>query len=397
MYQFCRKNFRPAYGKLSLLTSFFPTAPVAALTATATRKTCRLIQESISLRNPVLVSASPDRPNIYLGSFKCSSSGYEKLCEILQPYVDELCEKKTNMPMTLIYFRSLEECGESFLIFSSKMGALQYYPAGAEPISSNRLFAQYHAHYPSSDKEALIKGLISGALPTRVIFATIAFGMGIDLPNIRKVVHVGLPSTMEEYLQEVGRAGRDGLYAEALTFYDAYSVRKQPHGRGVQDDIIKLVTRNDICKREVVLEYFGHKTNYQHNPVHLCCDFHKSCCSCIDCQKVESDVDIKNVDNQEAPSSAALLQPVRALSDKAKDLLRRRLFRYRESLGCSRSCVGSVSYSSGFSIELINESIKLCDYMDSVQAIEQHLPVFSKDHAKVIYNLIEDVNVEDII
>ena len=171
------------------------------------------------------------------------------------------------------------------------------------------------------DKEALIKGLISGALPTRVIFATIAFGMGIDLPNIRKVVHVGLPSTMEEYLQEVGRAGRDGLYAEALTFYDAYSVRRQPHGRGVQDDIIKLVTRNDICKRKVVLEYFGHKLNYQHNPVHLCCDFHKSC-SCIDCQKVESDVDIKNVVNQEAPSSAALLQPVRALSDKAKDLLR---------------------------------------------------------------------------
>ena len=59
------------------------------------------------------MSASPDRPNIYLGSFKCSSSGYEKLCEILQPHVDELCEKKTNVQMTLFYFRSLEECGES--------------------------------------------------------------------------------------------------------------------------------------------------------------------------------------------------------------------------------------------------------------------------------------------
>lgn len=366
--------------------------PFVALTATDTKKTCWLIQESACLRNPVLVSATPDRPNIYLASFKCAATGYDKLCEILQPFLNELCTRKINMPMTLFYFRSLEECGQSFLIFANKMGAQQYFPVGAKQKASNRLFAQYHAHYPSSEKENLIKALTSQVSPTRVIFATIAFGMGIDLPNIRKVIHVGLPNTMEEYFQEVGRAGRDGQYAEALTFYDSYNIRKHPHG--VQNDMIQLVTCMDRCKREMVLNYFGHKSEHKHNPLHLCCDFHKSICTCTDCESSETVADVKHDDVES--SSQPTLQVVRELSNNAKNVLRERLFHYRESLGSSRSCVGSVSFSTGFSIDLINESVKHCEYMDSVEAIEQHLPVFCKEHAEVIFSLIEEVSADDI-
>lgn len=347
---FYRATFRPAYGQLSVLTSFFPMVPFVALTATATKKTCRLIEESLCLRNTAFVSATPDRPNIYLASFKCAETGYDKLCKILQPFLDELCSKKINMPMTLFYFRSLEECGQSFLIFASQMGAQQYFPVGAEPKASNRLFAQYHARYPSGEKEDLIKALTSQVSPTRVIFATIAFGMGIDLPNIRKVIHVGLPNTMEEYFQEVGRAGRDGQYAEALTFYDSYNVRKHPHG--VHNDMIELVTCKDRCKREIVLNYFGHKSEHQHNPLHLCCDFHKSICTCPECESSKAAVDVKHAEVE--LSNQPTRQAVRKLSDNAKNVLRKRLLHHRESLGSSRSCVGSVSFSTGFSIDLIN-------------------------------------------
>ena len=94
-------------------------------------------------------------------------------------------------------------------------------------------------------------------------------------------------------------------------------------------------------------------------------------------------MDTRNFNNQVKKSSAASLQPVRIFSDKAKDLLRQRLFHFTLE-----------SYSSSFSTQLINENVKLGEYMDSVQAIEQHLPVFSKDHAnKVIYNLIRGNNI----
>jgi len=120
------------------------------------------------------------------------------------------------MPLTLIYGK-LETISDCFLRFTEETGKEQYFLTSAEPLAKNRLFNQYHAQYPEHDRKRIVDELVNGTLTHRVLFVTVAFGIVIDCNTIRKipVVHIGVPYTMEEYCQEVRRAGRDGLPARA--------------------------------------------------------------------------------------------------------------------------------------------------------------------------------------
>ncbi|CAH3124769.1 unnamed protein product, partial [Porites lobata] len=86
------------------------------------------------------------------------------------------------------------------------------------------LFTQYHAQYPESERSRIVEELVQGTSTHRVLFVTIAFGLGIDCNDIRRVVHIGVPYSMEDYCQEVGRAGRDGLPARADIYYNSYDI-----------------------------------------------------------------------------------------------------------------------------------------------------------------------------
>ena len=126
--------------------------------------------------------------------------------------------------LLLCVYGTLDVCAESFLYFCNVVGENQYFPFEALPKSENRLFSQYHAEYPQHEKGKLISGLINNTCKARVLFVTVAFGIGVDVPSIRRE-HIGVPRMMEEYFQEVGRAGRDGLPAVATIYYNRYDLR----------------------------------------------------------------------------------------------------------------------------------------------------------------------------
>ena len=84
----------------------------------------------------------------------------------------------------------------------------QYYPSTAQPLARNRLFSQYHTQYPEHvERNCIVEELLKETGTHRILFATIAFGLGIDCNNVKHVIHIGVPYTMEDYCQEAGRAG----------------------------------------------------------------------------------------------------------------------------------------------------------------------------------------------
>ena len=107
------------------------------------------------------------------------------------------------------------------------LGSAQYYPEGAPPIPENQIFAQYHAPQTAVMKSLIIKELSSNSPKIRVVFATVAMGMGVDIPTIRHIIHIGPPRTIREYVQETGRAGRDGSKSKAVLYYDNHAILPQ--------------------------------------------------------------------------------------------------------------------------------------------------------------------------
>jgi superfamily II DNA or RNA helicase len=99
-------------------------------------------------------------------------------------------QQKIAYPLTIIYI-SLRLCGFAYKLFEHVLGIEQYFPSGATSIPANRLFAQFHSAQTNQMKEEILKQLCSGKSTVRVVFATVAIGMGVDIPDIRQVVHIG--------------------------------------------------------------------------------------------------------------------------------------------------------------------------------------------------------------
>ena len=212
-YKFRGHNFREDYSKLGTLSSVFPTARIVAMIATATKEYQTTIIQSLNMKDPKCVTANPDRANIFYEVLQRPSylkqSKVHQFEEMLSPIADELKTLNVKMPVTIIY-SSLYLCGVGYAFLDRKLGDHQFYPIGAPQIPQNRLFAQFHSPQTDKMKSEIITSIVKESCPQRVIFATVAFGMGVDSPCVERVVHFGFPRTMESFFQESGRAGRDG-------------------------------------------------------------------------------------------------------------------------------------------------------------------------------------------
>ena len=362
--------------------------PIMALTATATQSKREKIINSIGLQHPCIVEVNPDRKNILFASCPRPCAKEDRVA-VLAPYVEELKEKRSTMPLT-IFYGDLEGCAESFLYFSSQLGESQYEPPGAEKVAKNRLFTQYHAQYPKHEQERIMEELVNNKSKHRVFFVTIAFGIGIDCPNIRRVIHLGVPYTMEEYFQEAGRAGRDDLPAEAIIFYNSYDTSKAK--RGLQDCMVKFVKSTSDCKRNIILQYFGYHAPKRSDGGHNCCDYHRNICTCeLHLCKSSSNEKQATVSEGEQHGSTAVTASTVSVSNEQRDLFRQELLCYRDSLGSSRSCVGSISLSTGFSLELIDMAVSNMEQLDSLESIISALPCFSLDNVNIIFDIRNSV------
>ena len=284
MFFFNRGNdFRTDYAKLGVLCALFPNVPVVAMTATASQTDIKCIQAVLGLKKCKCIIANPDRKNIFYRKLFRSGKDVDAVTAILEPIAKDLLQDKNDYPLTIVYI-TLRLCGFAYKLFEHILGSEQYFPTGSATVPENRLFAQFHASQTDQMKTEILKQLCSGKSVVRVVFATVAIGMGVDIPNIRNVIHISPPCTVKAYFQETGRAGRDGKPSSACLYYNNREIAK--NRMGMQDDMRHFCRTDNECLRRLLLKSLDYKQDILVEPSHLCCSVCENECECSLCLEI---------------------------------------------------------------------------------------------------------------
>ena len=247
-------DFRPEYTQLGTLKQRFPHIPVMALTATADRITRDDIAQQLHIPEAKLFISSFDRPNISLNVVQ-GSTGRQKLRHIVQ-------------------FINLHR-DESGIIYCLRRKDTEKMAAELTRLGISAM--PFHAGMSVSEKQHVQRAFLNDDI--RVVCATIAFGMGIDKSNVRYVIHSNMPRNIESYYQEIGRAGRDGLPADALLFYnygDVVTLQQFALQSGqVQINMDKLrlmqqFAESGVCRRRILLNYFNERFDHDCHNCDVC-------------------------------------------------------------------------------------------------------------------------------
>ncbi|WEJ62694.1 DNA helicase RecQ [Thiomicrorhabdus lithotrophica] len=249
-------DFRPEYRQMGALREWFSQVPFIALTATADRATRQDIIDKLQFHQPKIHVSSFDRPNIRY----------------------RVLEKSQPMKQLLTFLESHQNLSGIVYALSRKR-----VEEVAEKLKDEGINAKaYHAGLPAEIRHSVHQQFIRDEVD--IVVATVAFGMGIDKPNVRFVVHYDLPKNIEGYYQETGRAGRDGLASEALLLFGMQDVATAKHFvENVTDEEqrrlenFKLSSMVDFaeaqtCRRNVLLNYFSEPSHKPCGNCDICLD-----------------------------------------------------------------------------------------------------------------------------
>jgi len=246
-----------------------------ALTATATTSARQKISRTLCLRRCYSITTNPQKDNIFY-----AVEVKTDVKESFTPLVEELTMKNIGTPRTVIFCRTYNDCHSVYLFFKHSLMEKIYFPQGALRDSKHRLVDMYTACTAKSVKKNIVENFTAANGTCRVVIATIAFGMGLDSPDVRTTIHWGPSASIESYVQESGRVGRDGNRALAKLFY----APRDLSSKFISNDV-KAYCRNpeNLCRRELLFKQFDYYSGFD-GLLHDCCDVCAPKCVCSTCK-----------------------------------------------------------------------------------------------------------------
>ena len=269
------ETFRKVMLRISEIRSLLPkVTKILALTATATTALRLEVSQILGMSDPLVVSLSPCKPNIIY-----SVVPFQDLNSLLQPMVKKLQTEKNTFPRTIIYCRRFADCAELYSYFEKELRDDFTEPPGYPDVPDARYVDMFMSCTDPIVKESILSRFTTES-NLRIVIGTVAFGMGIDCPDVRQVFHYGPPSDIESYVQETGRAGRDGKPAYATLV--KYKISRKNIDRNISD----YITNTIICRREQLFRHFDDYQKTLTSTLCLCCDVCGDKCTCTECMSM---------------------------------------------------------------------------------------------------------------
>ena len=278
------RAFRECYGRLSELRSLIGgQVPFVALTATASTAVKDNIVKSLAMFDTLIVKSDPDRKNICYSVIKLQNKDIK--CNF-QWMIDEVKENGKHSSKYLIFCRSHKAVSKFYSTFLNELKEHAYFNTNENNVRNyeTRIIAMFHSDTDPDVKEHVIRAF-SDKGSVRVVFETIAFGMGIDCKGLHTIIHYGPPNDIDDYFQESGRAGRDTTdtcHAILLHYPSCLSSRL------IDSDMKAYCKNSDKCWRSLLLKKYRAADQSEFKKKHGCCDICSLECDCVNCENVPS-------------------------------------------------------------------------------------------------------------
>ena len=230
-----------------------------ALTATATKHTFEVVSERLGLIDPIVTAVSCNRPNI-----KFVVQPKQQLEKFSISLANRIQTEKLEYPKTIVFCPSYAACTSLYLTLMEKLGKNATNPPGYANLVEYRYITMY-TRASTVEMKQRVMSLFSAESSLRLIIATTSFSMGIDCPNVRQIIHWGTPFSLEQYAQEIGRAGRDSLPSQAIVIKGKYS-------RHTEMSMKMYVENTEKCRRsELFKSFIMYENDNSIDPCN-CCD-----------------------------------------------------------------------------------------------------------------------------
>ena len=370
--------FREAFNQIGSLRSFCcENVPVLCLSATVDRDYCDLVKMSCSLsKNCRIVHACSDRPNIRLSIVKCQEKNVECFSWLFQM----LRERCINCPKIIIYCRTQKLVGWLYEQFLLELKLDMF--LNQKKSYKNAFVGMFHSSTDPAIKNHIIESITSDGGALRVVICTSALGCGVNCHNVKFVLHFGLPFSLVEYCQQIGRAGRSGEPNCHAVLY------KYPQGGKDILKEMKLYASTSSCLRISLFAPFNLDSNSVNSikPAHICCSF---CSSLCDCQSEECKIshsfetinDDSSDDNNKEIFRTVSNNDVSSIEQKLIDM-------YASTI--SRPHILPSGLISGLTVPIIKEITQNLSFISSPHYIINNFTIVDSNLAENIFSIIKN-------